>query len=882
MLTKLKCLRYASIGTWGLFLALFVFVQAEAQQKIPDTKITVDINGATLSEALELISQKGGMAFSYNPKKIDAGKKVTFKAVDVPFAGVLDLLAAQYSLSFTLLENQIIIKPHRQKDNDRPQTFTLSGTVTDARNGEALIGATLYVRELQTGAITNPFGFFSITVPRGTYSITSSFIGYSPVDQTVEVITNIREDISLAEETPVLGEIVVENSLPDVVSEIRSGNTDVRPATIQERPSFFGEMDVLKSLESLPGIKMHSDGSTFYYVRGGDRDQNLVLIDDAPIYNPSHMLGLFSTIIPDAVNDITIYKGDMPASLGGRLSSVLDIRTKKGNDQHLEAWGNAGLISTKLGIEGPLKKDASSFLLSTRFSRLRWILQAVDPDNNVEKFNFYDVTGKVNVRLNTDNRFFFSFYTGADNYFGSNRGIKWTNNALTMRWNHLFSDRLFLNTTLAASNYDYSLYNDVASNSRWNSHISNLNLKTDFSYFIRPENELTFGAGINGYSFNPGNLFSDNPTPPRLSLSVRNSAELVLYGNHEIKLDGHWGLNYGIRLTSWSNSGEAFEFIFNEYGNPVDTLFFGAGERYITYRNAEPRLTISYLLNENSSLKASLSRNVQNVHLISNSISPFTSLEVWLPSSINIRPQLARQATLGFYRKFPSAGSSLTAEVFYKRMNNQIDYDAHAETLLNPLLESQLRFGRGTSYGLEVLAKKDEGRVRGWAGYTFSRAFRRTAGVNGGRRYNAFYDRPHQVNMMLSYDLTARWNVGMNWVYSTGAPFSSPTGFYSYNGEEIPVFTEKNNDRLPDYHRLDLAGTFRLNRKTDKKFTHSLSFSVYNFYARKNALFINYNKTETSEGTLRIPTNLLEPDRITSQYYLFRFTPSVSYNFKWR
>lgn len=591
-------------------------------------------------------------------------------------------------------------------------------------------------------------------------------------------------------------------------------------------------------------------------------------------------MGLFSTVIPDAINDMTMYKGDMPASLGGRLSSVLDIRTKKGNDQHFQAWGNAGLISTKIGIEGPIKKNESSFLLTTRISRLKWITQLAD--RNVDRFNFHDLTAKLNFKLNRNNRLLFSFYSGADNFFGDNRGISWTNTATTLRWNHLFSDRLFLNTTVATSGYDYFLHTNVKTDTKWNSHISNFNLKTDLSYFINPENELTFGLSLNGYSFNPGNLQSSTPTPSRLSLSVKNSAEIVLYGNHELKITERLGINYGARFSSWTNTGEAFEFIFNENQNPVDTLYFNRGENYKTYFNAEPRITLSYLLNENASVKTSYSRNIQNVHLISNSISPFTSLEVWLPSSINIKPQSANQLTVGYYRTLPASGLIFSSEIFYKKMLHQIDYTSHAETLLNPLLEGELLFGNATAYGFEFLAKKDEGRLRGLAGYTYSRARNKFSGINQGNQYNAFYDRPHQLNFMLAYDLTLRWNLGMNWIYSTGAPFSAPISFYDYNGEEVPVYGQKNNERLPDYHRLDLSATLRLNKNPEKKYQHNLSFSIYNFYARKNALFINYNKTLNKDGNLKISSNLLDTNRLTSQFYLFQFTPSVSYNFKWR
>lgn len=855
-------------------------IASRAQQSSQLTRVvTIDVSGVTLAGLIDTLSAKSGAAFSYSPKKIHADRIVSFTARSEPLKLVLDRMATSFGLAFDFVESQIIVKAAERPKGDT-YMMTISGNVTDSRNGEALIGAGIYLKETGAGAVTNAFGFYSITLPRGDYTMLCSYIGYA--SRTITIAAGGRYDIPLTTESSVLEEVVVEDTLPDVVKSVRPGVVDVPAAAVEERPSFFGEMDVLKSLESLPGIKMHSDGSTFYYVRGGDRDQNLVLVDDAPIYNPSHLLGLFSTIIPDAVNDITLYKGDMPASLGGRLSSVLDIRTKKGNDQHLEAWGGASLISTKLGIEGPIRKDASSFLISTRFSRLKWILNTIDRGRNVEKFNFYDVTGKVNVRLNENNRIYFSLYNGADNYFGNNSGIAWENNAAAFRWNHIFNEKIFLNTTLAAGNYDYFLYQNVETNTRWNSHISNFNLKADFTYFVRPESEVQFGCSLNGYSFNPGNILSNNPVPPRLTLSVRNSGEFVLYASHQLTPAPRWTVDYGLRFSSWSNRGEAFEFQFDDSGNALDTLYFGKGEVYKTYNNLEPRVTVSYLLDERQSLKASFSRNVQNIHLISNSISPFTSLEVWLPSSVNIAPQTGRQLSAGYYRNILKRGVSLTAEIFYKRLQNQIDFISHAETLLNPLLEAELRFGSGTAYGTELMLKKEQGRFRGWAGYSYSRAKRKIAEINGGKTYNAFFDRPHQANVTLSYDATSRWNVAANWTFSSGSPFSAPVSFYSYNGEEVPVYGEKNNERLPDYHRLDLSATLRLNKNPERRFNHSLSFSIYNFYARKNALFINYNKKEVSDDRFRIPGNLLERERQTSQFFLFRFAPSISYNFRWQ
>jgi hypothetical protein len=859
---------------------VLICFESTAQKRITEIRLTLDVNNISLSKLLEEISKQSNIPFSYNPKKIPVDQKVNYKAANKQLPVILDELSAQFGLKYMMVENQIILKPEKKTDKaSSSPIFTFSGNVKDKNTGEALIGATVLIKNLQTGAVTNPFGFFSMTLAKGTYTLNCSFVGYKEFTTTVDLVTSIKQDIKLTEEPPVLKEIIVSSSsIPDIVNEIQASKTNISPTAVEERPAFLGEMDVVKSLESVPGVKLHSDGSTFYYVRGGNRDQNMILVDDAPIYNPSHMLGIFSTIIPDAVNNVTLYKGNMPASFGGRLSSVLDVRTKKGNDQHLQVWGSTGLISTKLGVEGPIRKGSSSYLVSARVSSLKWLFKLAD--KNLEKFNFFDLTGKVNFQLNKSNRIFFSSYTGGDNYYSNNNAITWNNTAGTLQWNHLFTERLFLNSTLSLSSYDYNLYTDVANDTRWNSHISNLNLKTDFSYFIKPENELTYGWSVNVYNFNPGNLKSNLDITTLPTLSVKNSTEYVVYGNHELKLTDQLGINYGVRLSMWANSGESFEFIFDKDRNPIDTLYYKKGDNYSRYFNVEPRLTFNYSLTEQSSLKTSYSRNVQNVHLISNSVSPFTSFEVWLPSSINIKPQISNQFTFGYYRSFSKAGTSFSAETFYKKMKNQIDFSAHAETLLNPFLERELRFGTATAYGLELLAKKDEGRLRGWAGYTYSRAKRKFSDINQGQVYNASYDRPHQINLMFAYDINLRWNVGMNWNYATGSTYSSPVSFYHYNGEEVPVYGQKNNARLPDYHRLDLSATFKLNKNPEKKYRHSISFSIFNIYGRKNILFVNYNKIENGDGDFKIPANLADNNRVTSQSYLFRFTPSFSYNFK--
>lgn len=860
---------------------LFCFFHAYAQNEFPSVRISLDVNNAELKSVIETIQEKSGIFFSYNPNRIPLNLPVTYTAESKLLSDVLKDVLGSASISYDFVEGKIVLRAlEKQSSAIRRESVTLKGFVTDAANGEALIGATILFSDSQGGVVTNAFGFYSITISPGLHTVSFSFVGYTKIDKEIDLRSSTSVDVKLNAAPALLDEIVVsETSLLDRIAAAQVSNVPIKPTMISQKPALFGEADAVKSLEMVPGVKIHSDGSTFYYVRGGDKDQNLILVDDAPVFNPNHLLGIFSTLIPEAINDLTLYKGSMSASFGGRLSSILDIRTKKGNDQNFQAAGGIGLLSTKLTLEGPIKRDKISYLISGRRSRLKWISHLIN--ENIQKFQFYDLTGKLNVDLSETNKMYLSFYNGSDDYFGLQSGINWANKAVSLRWNHVFNNRLFLNTTLAGGSYDYNLYTDISSQSRWHSHLSNINLKTDFSYFKSPKEEIDFGLSITGYNFNPGNFTTQQAFSPPL-VSIKNSGELVLYGNHTVQLNEQTRLSYGLRLSSWTNQGKSFEFVFDENRNPVDTLFFKKGQSYGEYGNVEPRFTFSYQLDNASSLKFSYARNVQNIHLISNSISPFTSFEVWLPSSINIKPQSSNQVALGYFRNLSRHGIVLEVEGFLKKMRNQIDYETHAETLLNPIFEKELRFGEGTSHGIEILARKDLGKVRGLIGYSYARARRNFRDINEGRTYNAFYDRPHQINLVLSYDPTSRWNLGLNWNYSSGAPYSSPIGFYEYNGLEVPIYGQKNNTRLPDYHRLDISATIVLNKNLENKFNHSLTFSIYNLYARKNSLFVNYNKVPVDKNTYNIPVNLLDDNRVVTQFYLFRLAPSLTYNFKWR
>jgi len=655
-------------------------------------------------------------------------------------------------------------------------------------------------------------------------------------------------------------------------------------------PAFMGEQDVIKSLDAIPGISLQGDGSTFFFVRGGNKDQNLILLDDAPIYNPAHFLGLFSTFIPETVKDIKIYKGDIPAEYGGRLSSLIDVRTRDGDMNKFNVFGNLGLVAWKTTVEGPITRGKSSFLLSARSSYIKWYARSLNQD--IQKFNFYDLNAKFNFRLGLKDRLFLSGYAGQD-YFtqgsspANSSGISWSNVAGTVRWNHVFNDRLFSNTTLSTSKYDYFLILNVDRDQTWHSNIGNLTLKSDFTWFINPDITLRYGGRISRHDFNPGNLeLGGDPISPFLPVVSRKTArETALYISNNHTITPRFIVRYGLRMSAWTNIGKAKEYAY-EYNIivndliPVDTMDYADGEKYHSYSNIEPRFGLTFQAGPRTSLKASYARTVQYLQLVTNSISPFTTLEVWLPSGPNIEPQSCDQVSLGYFRKFREAGTDLSIEIFSKKLYNQIDYEDHAYMLLNPHIERELRYGDGRAYGIEFLLKKHRGRLNGWIGYAYSRSLRTIEDINNDLEYPASWDRPHDLSCYLSYDLTKRWVLSANWIYMTGSAFSSPTAFYRYNGYTVPLYGSKNNDRLPDYHRLDLSTELQLNKR-ERRFSHSLRFTLYNLYSRKNPFAVNFNKTLNYNGNPVVPGDLYLPAEIVpSQMYLFRLVPAISYSFR--
>ncbi len=865
-----------------ILFTLFITQYAVSQNIDLSKRISVNETNSTIEEVIQSISKKSGINFSYSTQVFTTQKNISFAVKNKSIEETLEKLSKQFNLDYEIVEKQIVLKKSTNKDNkSKIERYTISGFIKDRESGESLIGATILVKGTQTGTITNGYGYFSMTIPQGNYDIEISYIGYIRERQNIELNKNIKINFDLQYNSEIFEEIKVESrEYIDKIAKGQMSQINIKPENIANIPEFIGGAGLIKSLQTLPGIKVFSDGSAFFYVRGGNRDQNLILIDEAPIYNPAHLFGFYSVIIPDVTKDIKIYKGDVPVSMGDRLSSVIDIKTKDGNMNKFETNGVLNPLVYRFSLEGPIIKEKSSFFISYRHSNFKWIYKKAAPNL---KLYFYDLNAKFNIKLNRNNRVFYTFYYGADILSNTNTelahfGINWRNLTSTLRWNHIYSEKLFSNTTLYSSFYNYNLSLTERERYKWNSTITNFTLKTDFTYYLRPEHSLRFGASINAHRFNPGNINVNNTYIPKVP--EIKSAKSVIYFSSERKISHKISYVLGLRLTSWKNTGPTTVYLFDNNYNVNDTVLIDTNKVFSTYVNLDPRINLKYQIDSTSSIKFSYGTYHQYIQLLSNTTSPFTSLEVWLPSGTNIKPQKAEQFTLGYIKFLQKQNLEFTSEVYYKKMNNQIEYQSHANMLLNPLIEGELRFGKAWSYGAEFMIKKTKGRCIGWINYTYSRVFKQTNDINENKTYPAFYDRPHDFAVYLSYQINKRLGISANWVYNTGSAITTPVGYYTYNGSNIPVYGDKNNDRLPDYHRLDIAMNYRLNKKP-RKFQHRLIFSIYNVYNRINPISINFNKVKTRNGEYVVPANVYGTNQIvTTEQYLLGFMPSLTYKFR--
>lgn len=719
------------------------------------------------------------------------------------------------------------------------QSFTISGYINDKKNGETLIGAAALIRNNAIiGATSNEFGFYSLTLPRGNYELTYSFIGYQEQTINVSLTENKTINIDLEEISTNLDEVIVSaTKANEKIRQSKMGLEKINVAAISKLPVLFGERDILKTIQLLPGVKSGGDGQSGFTVRGGTIDQNLILLDDAPVYNASHLLGFFSTFNSDAIKDITLYKGTAPAQFGGRVSSVVDVKMDEGNNQNYGASGGIGLISSKLNIEGPIQKGKSSFLISGRRTYADVFLKLTDQFKDNQLY-FYDFNAKFNYRFSDKDRLFVSGYFGRDVLGINNRfGIDWGNSTATARWNHLYNSKLFLNTSFIYSNYDYKI--EIQNNANpfsIRSRIRDWNLKQEFQYFPNTNNEWKFGYNVVYHTITPNQYLP------------KSGIESALYAANDWQATNKLKINYGLRLSNFVVLGSS--------GNPAKN-----------YINIEPRLSLSYALNETNSLKAAYTRNTQNLHLITNSVTT-SPTDKWIMNTNIIKPEICDQLSLGYFRNFKDNMFEFSAETYYKSMQNQIDYKDNADEQA-PVIETQLLYGKGRAYGLELLLRKNKGKLTGWVGYTLSRTEKQIDGINQNEWYAARQDRTHDISVVMMYDISKRWNVSAVWVYQTGNAVTFPGGKYEIAGQTTWLYTERNGYRMPAYHRLDLGATCKITER--KRFNSELSFSLYNAYGHENPYIITFEQSDNDPNkTVAIQTSL------------FKLVPSISWNFKFK
>lgn len=749
---------------------------------------------------------------------------------------------------------------------------TLSGTIKDSGTGEELIGTIIKVKGQSIGAQANEYGFYSITLPVGTYTFVITSSGYVTKEETIELTTNKQMDIQLDEEGTELEEIVISTERQDAnIKDPVMGVERLDPKELSKIPVLLGEKDIIKTMQLLPGVKNAGEGNAGYYVRGGTADQNLILLDEAPVYNASHLLGFFSTFNSDAIKDAVLYKGNQPANFGGRLSSVLDIHMNEGNSKRFNVSGGLGLISSKLNVEGPIVKDKASFLITGRRTYADLFLKASDKFKENTLY-FYDLNAKVNYRLGRKDRLFLSGYFGRDVLgVGKTFGFNWGNATGTLRWNHIINDKLFSNTSVIYSSYDYKISisgGDVKFDVT--SLIRDWNLKQEFQYFANTRNKIRFGFNVINHDITPGQIDAETAVGINATrLNPTRSVESSAFITNDWTATENLTISYGLRVSAFSVLGNGQEvYTYDENGDVATTTLYDKNDHLKTYYNPEPRVSMSYAYNKTASFKAAYARNAQNIHLVSNSTSS-SPTDVWLATSLNTKPEIADQYSIGWFRNFKENMYEVNVETYYKSMQNQIDYRNGANTQANEYLEGELLSGIGRAYGLEMIIKKKKGRLSGWVGYTLSRTERKIDGINDNNWYAAKQDRTHDLSVVAIYDITPKLSVSALFIYYTGNAVTFPSGKYEVNGETQFLYTERNGYRMPAYHRLDLGVTWM--RKNTEKFESSWNFSCYNVYGRENAYTITFRESETNPGTTEAVRTAL-----------FRWVPAITYNFKFK
>ncbi len=781
------------------------------------------------------------------------------------------------------------------------EKFTISGYIKEAKSGEGLIGASITSPETFQGTSTNTYGFYSLSLEKGTYIINYSFIGYKTEVKKIQLDRNIQFDVELIEDTEVMEEVVLMDSKSDKhIKSVESSTVQLSAKTIKKVPVVMGEVDPIKIMSLLPGVSIAREGASGFNVRGGSADQNLILLDESTIFNSSHLFGFFSVFNNDAIKDLTLYKGGIPARFGGRLSSVLDVHQKDGNKKEFHGTGGIGLISGRLMLEGPfIEKEKGSFMVAGRrsWADIFFPLASEESIQNSTLY-FYDLNVKGNYKLNDKNRLFLSGYLGRDIFgFDERFGTSWGNTTLNLRWNHLFNSKLFSNLSMIYSDFDYELeFFPPGQEFRWTSNIINKSLKYDFSYYANNDNTMRFGAAFTDYDFIPGKVRPiDNSSFASINLDDKFAKDLSAYISNEQQIGLKWSIAYGLRLNGFIRTGEqdVMTYVNDEpiywdndlkkyiSRNPLRdmngeyiTKHYGKNDVISSFWNLEPRLRVRYELNENSSLKMNYNRTTQNLHLLSNASSP-TPLDIWVPSGKFVKPEIADQVALGYFRNLANNTFEFSAEVFYKDISSLIDYKDLPQLSLNNHIETEILPGEGRAYGLELYLKKSVGDFTGWVSYTLSRSERRIegsgnegeTGINNGNWYLSAFDKTHDLSITGMYDINDKWSVSSNFVLSSGIPTNYPEAGFELEGSTFAHYNgERNAERMPLYHRLDLSAI--LKGKKHENYESEWAFSIYNVYDRSNASSIFFETDEDTQINQAV------------QLTYFKMIPSVTWNFK--
>lgn len=761
--------------------------------------------------------------------------------------------------------------------------FTLNGYIRDSVSGESLIGANLSIRSEGKGVSSNQYGFYSITLKNGTYQLAASFVGYQPKVWTINLTDNKSFNILLVPNANAINNVtVVSRRRDNQVKTAQMGKIELNINTAKAIPAFMGEVDILKTLQLMPGVRNAGEGNAGFYVRGGGADQNLILLDDAVVYNTGHLFGFFSIFNSDAIKNVSLIKGGMPAQYGGRLSSVVDVAMKEGNTNKTQVDLGIGLIASRFSIQGPLKKNKASYMISARRTYADAIAKPLikkTSDYYGSGYYFYDLNAKVNYEISEKDHLYLSGYFGRDKFnFNNakrsfNTEIPWGNSTATLRWNHVFNKKLFSNTTLVYNDYQFALngkQNDF--NINLSSGIRDLNAKTDFDYYLSPEHKIKFGAQYTFHTFLP-NVLSGNQdsvvfTPQNATKKFANEYGLYLQDDWEI--NSKLKLNIGLRYSQFQQVGRYTNYIRDVNGNKIDSVVYGKGQTVQSYGGFEPRATIRYTLNDNASLKAAITNNLQYIHLVTNAGTTLPT-DLWVPSTLRVKPQLSWQYAIGYFQNLKEGMFETSVEAYYKTMENQIEYrEGYTPSLKDP--EEEFVFGKGWSYGAEFFVNKVKGRLTGWVGYTLSWTWRQFNQLNDGLKYPSRNDRRHDLSVVANYELNDKWKLSSVFVYGTGAAISVPERFYLVGGVLTQEYSRINAYRMAAYHRIDIAATYTPKRKENSKFNSNWVFSIYNIYSRQNPYFIYYDQEgSAATGDLKVSAK---------QVSLFPIIPSITWNLK--